>query len=217
MNPTTPKRHASPAPTEITDLLVAWSGGNSDALAPLMDEVYPRLLRLATRYLQRERANHTLDAASLVHEAFLRFVHQERVRWQDRAHFFAVAAKIMRRVLLDHARRHASLKRGRDILLVPLDEAANASSPDPGSQRHPNLIALDDALQALERREPQLAELVVMRYFGGMRKEEVAEVLDMSPATVSRRWRTARAFLFTYLEGSSDPNRRTPSPQDLAE
>lgn len=195
-------------PTQITDLLVAWSGGDGDALAPLMEEVYPRLLRLAKSYLQRERTDHTLDAAALVHEAFLRFVHQERVRWHDRAHFFAVAAKIMRRVLLDHARRHEALKRGRDVLLVPLDEAAD-ESPDPVSGKHPDLIALDDALRELESRDADLAELVVLRYFGGMGKEEVAEVLGTSSATVSRRWRTARAWLYDYLRSPRGPAERS--------
>lgn len=180
----------------ITDHLVAWSHGDQDALAPLMDAVYERLLKLAGTYLKQEREDHTLDAAGLVNEAFLRLIQQERVRWQDRAHFFAVAAKLMRRVLLDHARRHESIKRGRDVLRVPLDDVGIGSAG-----RHPDLIAVDDALWELEKRDPQLAELVVMRYFGGMKKEEVAEVLGISSATVSRRWRTARAWLFDYLQG----------------
>lgn len=181
--------------SEITDLLIAWSGGDQAALTPLMDVVYARLLRIAGGYLRDERTGHTLDAAALVHEAFLRLIQQERVRWQDRAHFFAVAARLMRRVLLDHARRHESIKRGRDVLKVPLEDAAGASTA-----RHPNLIELDEALQELEARDPALAELVVLRYFGGMRKEEVGEVLGMSSATVSRRWRTARALLYEYLQ-----------------
>lgn len=179
----------------ITDHLVAWSNGDSTALSPLMDEVYERLLRLASTYLKRERNDHTLDAAALVHEAFLRLIQQERVRWQDRAHFFAVAAKIMRRILLDHARRHESLKRGRDVLKVPLDEIVGEPPV-----RHPDLIAIDEALWELESQDAQLAEIVVMRYFGGMKKEEVGEVLGISSATVSRRWRTARAWLFDYLQ-----------------
>lgn len=181
----------------ITDHLVAWSGGDETALSPLMEEVYERLLRLATTYLKRERGDHTLDPASLVHEAFLRLIQQERVRWQDRAHFFAVSAKIMRRILLDHARRHESQKRGRDVLKVPLEDIAG-STPT----RHPDLITIDEALRELESKDAQLSEIVVMRYFGGMKKEEVGEVLGISSATVSRRWRTARAWLFDYLKDS---------------
>ncbi len=181
----------------ITDHLVAWSDGDEAALSPLMDEVYLRLLRLATTHLKRERQDHTLDAAGLVHEAFLRLIQQDRIRWQDRAHFFAVAAKIMRRILLDHARRHEALKRGRDVLKIPLDELL-----DSAPTRHPDLIAIDDALRELESMDAQLSEIVVMRYFGGMKKEEVAEVLGISSATVSRRWRTARAWLFDYLKTS---------------
>ncbi|MEM7428440.1 MAG: ECF-type sigma factor [Pseudomonadota bacterium] len=183
---------------EITDLLIAWAGGEQAALTPLMDKVYARLLRIAGAYLKEERKDHTLDAAALVHESFLRLIQQERVRWQDRAHFFSVAARLMRRVLLDHARRHASLKRGCDVLRVPLEDAADSMAPF-----QPELIALDEALQVLERKDPQLAELVVMRYFGGMSKEDVAEVLGMSSATVSRRWRTARAWLYDYLQGAA--------------
>lgn len=179
---------------EITDLLVAWSGGNPEALAGLMEKVYARLLRLAGSYLRRERNDHTLDASALVHEAFLRLVEQHRVGYRDRAHFFAIAAKLMRRVLIDHARKHASQKRGREVLRVPFEDAIGTEGT-----RHPNLIALDDALRELEARDEELTELVVLRYFGGMRKEEVAEVMNLSPATVSRRWRTARSFLYDYL------------------
>ena len=186
------------AENEITDLLIAWSGGNQEALAPLMDEVHARLVRIAGAYLKNERNDHTLDAPALVNEAFLRLIQQQRVRWQDRAHFFAVAARLMRRILLDHSRRHASIKRGQDVPVLPLEEALDASAPRP---RY--LIALDEALVDLESKDPQLAELVVMRYFGGMRKEEVAEVLGLSSATVARRWRIARAWLFEYLQEPS--------------
>ncbi|MCH9648639.1 MAG: sigma-70 family RNA polymerase sigma factor [Deltaproteobacteria bacterium] len=180
--------------TEVTDLLLAWRNGRQEALAELMEFVYSRLLRIGGAYLKDERADHTLDAAALVHECYLRLVQQERVRWQDRAHFFAVAARLMRRVLLDHARRRESLKRGSEIAKIPLDEAM-----DSFPIRQPQLIALDQALHDLEAKDSQLSELVVLRYFGGMRKEEVSEVLGISSATVSRRWRTARAWLFEYL------------------
>ena len=162
-----------------------------------MDKVYARLLRISGAYLREERSDHTLDAAALVNEAFLRLVQQSRVRWQDRAHFFSVAARLMRRVLLDHARRHGSLKRGHDVLKIPLEDVTRL-----GGTQHPELVELDDALRALEAKDPQLCELVVMRYFGGMSKEEVGAVLGVSSATAARRWRTARAWLYEYLRGT---------------
>lgn len=179
-------------------MLLAWSGGDGDALAPLMEAVHQRLLRIAASHLKTERDDHTLDAAALVNEAFLRLIRQERVDWRGRVHFFSVSAKLMRRVLLDHARRHESLKRGRDALKVPIEDLASVSI-----SRHPDLIALDDALQELEARDSELADLVVMRYFGGMKKEEVAQVMGISTATVARRWRTARAWLYEYLQDSA--------------
>ncbi len=179
---------------EITELLTAWSNGDRQALAPLMEGVHARLVRIAGAYLKDERQNHTLDAPALVNEAFLRLIQQQHVRWQDRAHFFAIAARLMRRVLLDHSRRHKSLKRGRAVARLPLEEAFDTYAPRPR-----DLIALDEALVDLEAKDRQLAELVVMRYFGGMRKKEVAEVLGLSDSTVARRWRIARAWLFEYL------------------
>lgn len=163
-----------------------------------MEAVYQRLLRIAASHLKDERSDHTLDAAGLVHEAFLRLIHQERVRWRDRVHFYSVSAKLMRRVLLDHARRHESLKRGRNALKIPLEDLSGVSVP-----RHPDLIALDEALRELEARDGELADLVVMRYFGGMKKEEVAQVMGISSATVARRWRTARAWLYEYLQDAA--------------
>lgn len=189
----------------ITDLLIAWSAGDRGALTPLMESVYPRLLRIAGSHLKTERDDHTLDAAGLVNEAYLRLIQQERVQWQDRVHFLSVAARLMRRVLLDHARRRATIKRGPAALKVPLEAAAEV-----GDTRHPNLIALDDALHALESADPQLAEVVVMRYFGGMRQDEVAVVMGVSSATVARRWRTARAWLFEYLQDSEPTKNGAP-------
>ncbi len=190
-----PRNHVEvTSDNEVTDLLVAWSDGNHEALAPLMEVVHARLVRIAGAYLKDERQNHTLDAPALVNEAFLRLIQQQNVRWQDRAHFFAVSARLMRRILLDHSRRCKSLKRGRDVSTLPLEQAFDTYAPRPR-----DLIALDEALTDLEAKDPQLADLVVMRYFGGMRKEEVAEVLGLSTATVARRWRIARAWLFEYL------------------
>ncbi|MEM8994553.1 MAG: ECF-type sigma factor [Acidobacteriota bacterium] len=178
-----------------TDYLLAWSGGDETALAPLMEKVHLRLVGLASTLLQGERDNHTLDAAALVNEAFLRLIQQQRVGWQDRAHFFAIAAKMMRRILVDHARRRQSEKRGREVLTLQIDDLDSKERP-----AGPELTAIDQAVWELESRDPELAEIVVMKYFGGMSRDEIAEVLTISSATVSRRWRTARAWLFEYLK-----------------
>ena len=179
---------------EITELLLAWSRGNRDAFDHLAEAVYARLSRLASSYLRQERSDHTLDTGALVHEAFLRLIQQDRVQWRDRAHFFAISAKLMRRVLVDHARRSDSSKRGGGIPTFLLDEAH-----DRGPLPHPNVLALEDALQDLEAQDGELANLVVLRYFGGLTHDEVAEVLDISLSSVARRWRTARAWLHAYL------------------
>ncbi|MCH9651568.1 MAG: sigma-70 family RNA polymerase sigma factor [Deltaproteobacteria bacterium] len=179
---------------EITELLLAWSRGNRDAFENLADAVYARLSRLASSYLRQERSDHTLNTGALVHEAFLRLIQQDRVQWRDRAHFFAISAKLMRRILVDHARRSDSSKRGGGIPTLVLDEVF-----DQGPLPHPDILALDDALQDLETRDSELANLVVLRYFGGLTHDEVAEVLDISLSSVARRWRTARAWLHSYL------------------
>ncbi len=185
---------------EITQLLLTWTAGDTAALPRLMEAVHGRLSELASRYLRSERANHTLETGALVNEAFLRLIRQERVRWRDRAHFFAISAKIMRRILVDHARRGEASKRGPGWLRRDLEGEeirADAASPD--------VLALDDALRDLEEIDPELSELVSLRYFGGLTKDELAEVMGISTATVARRWRTARAWLFTYLvEGEAD-------------
>lgn len=182
------------AQEEITELLLAWSHGNRDAFDDLAAAVYARLSRLASSYLRQERVDHTLNTGALVHEAFLRLIQQDRVQWRDRAHFFAISAKLMRRVLVDHARRVDSSKRGGGIPALHLDELQ-----DQGAQPHPDVLALDDALLDLEMQDADLANLVVLRYFGGLTHDEVAEVLDISLSTVARRWRTARAWLHAYL------------------
>lgn len=160
-----------------------------------MEQVYQRLVGLASTILRGERTDHTLDAAGLVNEAFLRLVEQKRVSWRDRAHFFAIAAKMMRRILVDHARRRHSEKRGCSAYTLQIEQV------DPAENiLRPDLTEVDQAIWELEARDPRLAEIVVLKYFGGMSRDEIAEVLSISSATVSRRWRTARAWLFKYLE-----------------
>ncbi|MEM1179934.1 MAG: ECF-type sigma factor [Acidobacteriota bacterium] len=181
---------------KITDHLIAWSGGDETALAPLMDQVHRRLVGLASTLLRSERVDHTLDAAGLVNEAFLRLVEQQRIGWRDRAHFFAIAAKMMRRILVDHARRRNSEKRGSAAYTLQLDQI------EPGDEaQSPDLTVVDEALKELEGVDPQLAELVVLKFFGGLGRNDIAEVMGLSSATVSRRWRTARAWLYKYFEG----------------
>ena len=187
-------------PEEITDLLIDWGNGEQRALEKLMPLVYERLRRLAVSFLRHERSDHTLQASALVNEAYLRLIRQDRVHWRDRAHFFAIAGRMMRRILVDHARSHGSGKRGG---------AARGVSPEVLERvpavRDPDLIALDEALDNLAAKDPQLARLVELRYFGGLKKEDLAEVLGISPATVTRRWRLAKAWLFRYLvKGEQD-------------
>ncbi len=190
---------------EITKLLRSWKEGDAQALERLSELVYGRLSRLAGSYLQRERQGHTLETGALVNETFLRLVNQHQVSWRDRAHFFALAAKMMRRVLVDHARRTDSWKRGGSVQTICLHELH-----DVGVEQQPDLVRLDDALLDLESEDQELANLVVMRYFGGLTRADIAEVLGTSPMTVARRWRTARAWLFAYLsdgetkEGTDD-------------
>ena len=187
-------------PQEITRLLRAWKDGDEASLDRLWELVYRRLSRLAATYLQNEREGHTLETGALVNEAFLRLANQNQVRWQDRAHFFALAAKMMRRILVDHARRSESSKRGGGQHTICLHELHDLD--DTG---HPDIIRLDDALLDLEGEDPELANLVVMRYFGGLTRQEIAEVLAVSKTTVARQWRTARAWLFAYLaDGGAD-------------
>ena len=189
---------------EATRLLIDWSKGNREAAAGLMPLVYDELRRLARGYLQRERSDHTLQATGLVHEAYLRLVDQGTTTWQNRAHFFGVAAQLMRRILVDYARRHRRGKRGGALDKVEFDESLALSV-----SRDLNLIALDDALQDLAALNPQHSQIVELRFFGGMTIEEVAEVLDVSPRTVQREWRMARAWLRRQIfsEDSNDARR----------
>ncbi len=174
-------------PTDITALLLAWRGGDETALARLMPLVYQELKRLAGGFLRRERGEHTLEPTALVHEAYLRLVSQQDMEWQNRAHFFGIAARLMREILVDHARARHAGKRGSGAALLSFDEAIDVSD-----QRAAQLVALDDALEALAKLDPQKSRLVELKYFGGLSLDECAEVLDISRATVVREWRAAR-------------------------
>jgi RNA polymerase sigma factor (TIGR02999 family) len=179
----------------MTDLLAAWSDGDREALDRLLPLVERELHRLAHHYMSRERPDHTLQTGALVNEAYLKLVDQTRVRWQNRAHFFAIAAQTMRRILIDHARRRRYDKRGGGARPLPLDEAAHVTD-----ERAAELVALDDALKLLQEVDERKARVVELRYFGGLSVEEVSEVLKVSPDTVGREWRRARAFLLREME-----------------
>jgi RNA polymerase sigma factor (TIGR02999 family) len=178
------------SPGDITGLLGQWQRGNQGALNQLTPLVYKELRRLAQSYLNRERPGHTLQGTALVHEAYLRLVDQRQVQWRDRNHFFALSAELIRRILVDHARSKMAEKRGGDQVKLSLEEGMDA--PVPGDI---DLIALDDALELLARTDPQQSRIVELRYFAGLKIEEAAEVLNISPATVKRDWVVAKAFL----------------------
>lgn len=180
----------------VTDLLVAWRQGDQSALADLMPLVHSELRRLARRQMGRERPDHTLQTTALVNEAYLRLIDLSRVEWQDRAHFFAMAARLMRRVLVDHARSHRSLKRGGTQEKVVLDETLAASA-----ERATDLVALDEALERLSAVDTRKSKVVEMRFFGGLTVEETAEALGVSADTVMRDWRLAKLWLLRELEG----------------
>ena len=175
---------------EVTRLLVDWNGANREAASRLLPLVYDELRQLARQYLQRERPDHTLQATGLVHEAYLRLVDQSTTGWQNRAHFLGVAAQVMRRILVDYARSHRAEKRGGDWDKLAFDEAFA-----PSAERSVDLIALDDALKDLLALDPRQSQIVELRFFGGLTNEEVAEVLQVSPRTVKREWRMAKAWL----------------------
>jgi RNA polymerase sigma factor (TIGR02999 family) len=179
---------------EITRLLRAWGGGNQAAMDELAPLVYAELRRMARRYLRRENPGNTLQPTALVHEAYLRLADAANMRWEDRAHFFAVSAQMMRRILVDAARTRATGKRGAGALHLNLNESIDAM-PDRGS----DLIALDDALDAQTQLDPRKARVVEMRFFGGLSVEETAEVLKISAPSVQRDWKLARAWLMREL------------------
>ncbi len=185
----------SSSPKEVTELLRDWSAGSQQALSQLMPLVYDELRRLAGSYLRKESSRDTLEATGLVHEAFFRLVDQKEVSWQNRAHFFGIAAQSMRRVLLDYARKRATSKRGGAEVKVTLSEAVAEEG-----QRDLDLIGLDAALDGLSEMDPQQGRIVELRYFGGLTIEECAEVLSISPATVKRDWGVARAWLHRELK-----------------
>ena len=179
---------------EITQLLIDWSRGDQTALDKLMPLVYNELRRLAHHYMGRERPNHTLQTTALVNEAYVRLIDQNRVEWQNRAHFFAVAAKVMRHLLVDHARSHQYAKRGGGTLQVALEEAAVMSQEQPT-----DLVALDEALIKLADLDLRKSRIVEMRYFGGLNAEEIAEVLGLSIITIKREWQKAKAWLYREI------------------
>jgi RNA polymerase sigma factor (TIGR02999 family) len=190
MTPPSPQTH------ELTQLLIDWSNGDKAALDRLMPLVYDELRRLAHHYMSRERPGHTLQTTALVNEAYLRLIDQKNVSWQNRAHFFGIAARLMRHILVEHARNRQAAKRGGAQIKLSLSKVDRiASRPDV------NLIALDEALGRLEAIDPQKSRIVELRYFGGLSIEETAEVVGVSPATVKRDWSLARAWLRREVGG----------------
>jgi RNA polymerase sigma factor (TIGR02999 family) len=182
------------SPRDVTALLGDWSRGNPAALNELLPLVYAELRRVAARQLRRERADHSLQPTALVHEAYIRLVDQRQVDWQNRAHFFGVAANVMRRILVDHARRHGASKRGKGVRCLSIDEVKEVAA----SNEMP-ILALDQALDRLQTIDAGLATIVELRAFGGLTIEEAAHVLSVSPSTAKRDWRTAKAWLTREL------------------
>src|SRR5436190_6193042 len=176
---------------EVTQLLIEWSNGDKAALDKLMPLIYDELRRLAHHYMSREQPGHSLQTTAVVNEAYLRLVNREAVQWQNRAHFFAIAAQLMRSILVDHARSYAYAKRGGGARKIALDEAMIISE-----ERAAEVVALDEALGQLAEIDPRQSRIVEMRFFGGLTIEETAEVLSLSPATIKREWSTAKAWLF---------------------
>jgi RNA polymerase sigma factor (TIGR02999 family) len=183
----------TPASRDVTQLLLKWNSGDQAALDQLIPLVYDELRRLADRYLRRERRDHTLQTTALVHEAYLRLVDQ-KVEWKNRSQFFAIAAQLMRRILVDHARSHGAAKRGSGERKLSLDDIVIRFE-----ERAADLVALDDALTGLASIDPQQSRIVELRFFGGLTVEETADVLDISPATVKREWNMAKAWLYRQL------------------
>jgi RNA polymerase sigma factor (TIGR02999 family) len=184
----------TPAPKEVTQLLIAWSNGEEEALEKLVPLVYDELRRIARRYMKREPAGHTLQTTALVNEAYLRLIEQKGMKWQNRAHFFAISAQLMRRILVSMARARYANKRGGEARQVSLDEALVISE-----ERAAELVALDEAMNELAALDPRRSRVVELRYFGGLSVEETAEVLKISPETVMRDWKRAKAWLYTEL------------------
>jgi RNA polymerase sigma-70 factor, ECF subfamily len=189
-----------PASQDVSQLLADWSNGDQAALDKLLPLVNVELRQLARRYMRRENPGHTLQTSALVNEAYLRLIEQKSVRWQNRAHFFVIAAQLMRRILIDHARSHHYAKRGGGALRVSLDEAAAVTEA-----RAAELLAVDEALEKLTAMDARKGSIVELRFFGGLSLEETAEVLGISSPTVQREWRAAKAWLRrTISKGESD-------------
>lgn len=188
----TPQQH------DVTRLLVQWGNGDKKALEDLMPLVYSELRKVAGRYLRRERSGHTLQCTALVNEAYLRLIDQHSVQWKNRAHFFGVAAEMIRRILVDYARSQHAQKRGADAPKISLDEAFGV-----GQERDLDLVALDEALSHLKQIDERQCRVVELRFFAGLSVEETAEVMEISPATVKREWVTAKAWLFRELTGKA--------------
>lgn len=186
------------SPTAVTQILRDWGEGDQQALDKLMPLVYRELRRLAQHYLRGERSDHTLEPTALVHEAYLRLVDQRGVTWQNRAHFFGVAAQLIRRILVDYARRHRAAKRGGCVPKITLEQAVIGSE-----ERAEDVVALDEALSRLATLDPRQGRIVELRYFSGLTLEQTAEVLGISPATVKREWSVARAWLYRQIRGGS--------------
>jgi RNA polymerase sigma factor (TIGR02999 family) len=180
----------------VTELLLAWGDGDRSALDDLVPLVHQELRRLARLQMRGERDNHTLQTTGLVNEAFLRLIDLRRIRWQDRAHFLALSARLMRRILVDHARSRNYQKRGGGVETVALDDVVVAAP-----QRGADLVALDDALEVLARVDPRKSQVVELRFFGGLTAEETAETLNVSPETVLRDWRLAKVWLLREISG----------------
>lgn len=183
-----------PAPEEVSQLLKEWSNGDEAALDKVMPVVYQELRRLAHHYMRRERPGHTLQTTALVNEAYMRLVAYKKTRWQSRTHFFAVAAQVMRRILVEQARSKNFAKRGGGAEKISLDETVVVSAG-----RSAEVIAVDDALTELESWDPRKGRIVELRFFGGLSIEETAEVLKVSPTTVQREWRSAKAWLYKAI------------------
>ena len=183
------------AQSEITQMLIELTDGNQDVVDQILPHIYDELKRLASSYLRRERVNHTLQPTALVHEAYMKLIDQKRVHWQNRAHFFGIAAQVMRRILMDHARKHQADKRGGEAEKLPIEEDILIVSHDKSAE----LVALDDALQDLAAIDEQKAKIVELRYFGGLSIEETAEVMGVSVPTINRQWRMAKAWLYSQI------------------
>jgi len=183
-----------PSPNEVTRLLLNWNNGDRAALDQLVPLVYDELRRLAHHYMRQERDGHTLQTTALVNEAYVRLIDQHSVQWQDRAHFFAIAAKMMRRILVDYARSRRYAKRGGEARQVSFDESAIISL-----EKGAEMVAVDEALNDLATRDARKSKIVELRFFGGLNIEETAEVMGISPTTVQREWRSAKAWLYQAI------------------